>query len=253
MSSSRVLDGMFYKGVVATEADADAVFYQRLFQKRQEADEIHFINAHNKQTLKKVIEPYRSLGIKFALIADADVIRDRIEFLGIIDEIATGEIRKTILDEREKVYRYFQKQEKWTILEQLRENTREYANRAIPLEDAPKETIESALFDFRRTLKKLRDEADELAELKKRGRHSLENDQDILNTFDTLLEHCAALGLFIVPVGELESWLVDYDVPRSSNKTNWIVTALEKLFEVNYDSEKEIWKFIDKLRNYLGS
>ena len=33
LSSSRVLEGMFYKGVVATEADADAVFYQRLFQK----------------------------------------------------------------------------------------------------------------------------------------------------------------------------------------------------------------------------
>lgn len=46
LSSSRVLEGMFYKGVVATEADADAVFYQRLFQKVGAADQIHFVNAH---------------------------------------------------------------------------------------------------------------------------------------------------------------------------------------------------------------
>lgn len=87
LSSSRVLEGMFYKGVVATEADADAVFYQRLFQKIGASDEIHFVNAHNKQTLKKVIQPYQNLGIKFALIADADVIRDKVEFESLIDGI----------------------------------------------------------------------------------------------------------------------------------------------------------------------
>ena len=32
LSSGRVLEGMFYKGVVATEADSDATFYQRMFQ-----------------------------------------------------------------------------------------------------------------------------------------------------------------------------------------------------------------------------
>ena len=46
LSSSRVLEGMFYKGVVATEADADTVFYQRLFQRVNASDEIHFVNAH---------------------------------------------------------------------------------------------------------------------------------------------------------------------------------------------------------------
>lgn len=61
LSSSRVLEGMFYKGVVATEADADTVFYQRLFQKIGSADEVHFVNAHNKQTLKKIIDPYKNL------------------------------------------------------------------------------------------------------------------------------------------------------------------------------------------------
>ena len=43
---------MFYKGVVATEADADAVFYQRLFQKIGASDEIASVDKgiHNKTT-----------------------------------------------------------------------------------------------------------------------------------------------------------------------------------------------------------
>lgn len=251
LSSSRVLEGMFYKGVVATEADADAVFYQRLFQKISASDEIHFVNAHNKQTLKKVIQPYQTLGIKFALIADIDVIRDKVEFQSIIDGIVDGSLKETIMNEREVVYSYFQNQDKHAILKQLKEKTQEFANQNIPSIDDDPQKIASALFDFRKGLKKLREDADELADFKKQGRKALDTDTATQHEFDNLIEHCASLGLFIVPVGELESWLVDYGVARSSNKTKWITKALEKLFEIDYDPKKQIWKFIDALKTYL--
>lgn len=251
LSSSRVLDGMFYKGVVATEADADAVFYQRLFQKIGSSDEIHFVNAHNKQTLKKLIKPYQTLGIKLALIADADIIRDKMEFKNIIDSIATEDIAKLIMDERETVYRYFQKQNKYEILEQLRNKTQNLASQSIPSSKDNQETIASALFDFRKELKKLREDSDELSNLKKHGREAFVNDQTTCETFDNLLNHCTKLGLFIVPVGELESWLIDYGVPRISNKSKWITQALEKIFDIEYKKEKEIWKFMNSLKKYL--
>lgn len=251
LSSSRVLEGMFYKGVVATEADADTVFYQRLFQKRGTSDEIHFVNAHNKQTLKKVVQPYQTLGIKVALVADADVIRDKREFQSIIDVIVEEPKKELIMKEREVVYSYFQKIDKYTILAQLKEKTQEFANQDIPAIDAETQVMDAALFDFRKGLKKLRDDADELKELKKYGRKALDEDAVIQQEFDNLIEHCAEAGLFIVPVGELESWLIDYGVARSSSKTKWITRALEKLFELDYDSEKQIWKFIDSLKMYL--
>jgi energy-coupling factor transporter ATP-binding protein EcfA2 len=251
LSSSRVLEGMFYKGVVATEADADAVFYQRLFQKIGPSDEIHFVNAHNKQTLKKVIQPYQTLGIRFALIADADVIRDKVEFKNIIDGIANEDIAKVIMDEREAVYSYFQKQNKYEILEQLRNKTQKFASQSIPSSEDNPQTIASALFDFRKGLNKLREDSDELSNFKKHGREALKDDKITYEIFNNLLKHCANLGLFIVPVGELESWLVDYDVARSSNKSKWITKALEKLFDIEYNPEKEIWKFMDSLKAYL--
>ena len=251
LSSSRVLEGMFYKGVVATEADADAVFYQRVFQKFDRSNEIHFVNAHNKQTLKKVIYPYKILGIKFALIADADVIRDETEFIDIIKDMANEELQNTILDERKIVYSYFQKKDKYTILSQLKKATLELAEQDIPSADADLKTIDSALYDFRKQLKKLREDSDELSSLKKCGCKALETDPKACQAFNSLVNHCANCGLFIVPVGELESWLVDYGIERSSNKAKWITRALEELRSINLDPEKEIWKFIDRLKSYL--
>ena len=62
---------------------------------------------------------------------------------------------------------------------------------------------------------------------------------------------CAQIGLFIVRVGELESWLVDYGIERTSNKSRWITAALGKIFDLEYDAEKEIWSFVDALRSFL--
>lgn len=69
--------------------------------------------------------------------------------------------------------------------------------------------------------------------------------------FDSMWQACAQIGLFIVRVGELESWLVDYGIERASNKSRWITTALDKIFSLEYDPEKEIWKFVDALRDFL--
>lgn len=251
LSSSRVLEGMFYKGVVATEADADAVFYHRLFQKIGSADEVHFVNAHNKQTLKKIIDPYKKLGIKFAMIADADVIRDKREFTDILQITPDDQVKKQALEEREAIINHFQSQNKYEILCDLQAKTKELAERTTILETADPDDIASALFDFRQNLKKLRDESDELSEFKKNGRAALPD--ALQNNFDTLWSCCANIGLFIVNVGELESWLVDYDLERSSNKSKWISKALNKLFDIEYDENKAIWKFVDALRAFLVS
>lgn len=249
LSSSRVLEGMFYKGVVATEADADAVFYQRLFQKIGASDEIHFVNAHNKQTLKKIINPYQKLGIKFAMIADADVIRDTREFKDILEVSPDKQLTEQILSNREIILAYFRRKSKYALLSELQANTLSFASQQLPDEHAKTEEIEKAYANFRSTLKKLREESDELADLKKRGYAALPSDE--ANAFDRMWQACAQIGLFIVRVGELESWLVDYGIERTSNKSRWITTALGKVFDLEYDAEKEIWSFVDALRSFL--
>ena len=249
LSSSRVLEGMFYKGVVATEGDADTAFYHRLFQKIGASDEIHFVNAHNKQTLKKLIMPYQKLGIKFAMIADADVIRELQEFKDIIEISSDNDLKDKILEKRKVIYEYFQSKDKKEILQDLLDKIKElYDNTVFSENDSP-DTIESIIFDIRKSLKKLRNESDELNELKEKGIDSIPD--ELQAEFDSLVNNCNSIGLFIVPVGELESWLIDYGVERTSNKSKWITQALDKLYDIELDEDKKIWGFVNNLKTYL--
>ena len=117
--------------------------------------------------------------------------------------------------------------------------------------DTSPDELEHILYDFRRALKKLREESDDLAAFKKLGRAALPPELQI--TFDSLWTACASIGIFIVRVGELESWLIDYDIASTSNKSKWISSALNKVFNIEYDENKEVWKFVDELKAFLRS
>jgi hypothetical protein len=64
LSSPRILEAIFYKAAVIVEADSDSVFYQRISRRIRVSDDIHYAHAHNKQTVFKVAEPYKKLGLK---------------------------------------------------------------------------------------------------------------------------------------------------------------------------------------------
>ena len=249
LSSSRVLEGMFYRGVAATEGDADAVFYQRAFQKIYPSDEIHFVNAHNKQTLKKLIEPYKNLGIKFAMIADADILRDEFEFKALLDISDDEVIKQQILNNGRTIRNCFQSKSKSELYRYLVESLR----RLIPNDTQMTESdAQKKLHDLRKELKKLREESDEFYSFKQSGREAIPDDET-RKIFDELCTQCMNIGLFIVPAGELESWLIDYGINRTSNKSKWITDALNELPKINYEPCKKIWKFIDDLYEHFKS
>lgn len=251
LSSSRVLDGLFYKGVVVTEGDADATFYQRAFQMIGAANEIHFINAHNKQTLKKVITPYQKLGIKFALVADADVLREKHDMEEILQITDDAALKERVLKQIENVLDYFKVKSSLDVMLELRKEILLFVSSELMTETLNRKNSNAALFELRKKLKELRDETDDLRDFKRQGRCALDEKHQAY--FDSLWKDCASIGFFIVPVGELESWLVDYGVARKSNKAKWITEALQKLNEIEFDKNKELWKFINKLQEYFVS
>lgn len=252
LSSSRVLEGMFYKGIVATEGDADTGFYQRAFQQKYSSDEIHFVNAHNKQTLKKIVEPYKKLGIKVAMIVDADIIRDSKEFKATLDALDSQTIIDKILKDREIVLKYLKSESTYTRLLNLNNDIKNLVISDKSIGTISDKDANETLANIRNQLKKIREKSDEIYELKQKGEEALTN-AEVKEAFTSLYKNCIQLGLFIVKVGELESWLIDYDVPRTSNKSKWIVDALNKLSKIEYDSSKKIWQFMDDLNMYFTS
>ncbi len=80
LRSTRVLDALFHRGAVICEADSDRAFYQEIndrmiMDKRPAAVDCIFLNAQNKQTVRRIVQPLRQMGIPAAAIVDMDIIR----------------------------------------------------------------------------------------------------------------------------------------------------------------------------------
>jgi hypothetical protein len=81
LRSTDALSGLFHRGVVVGEADADRAFYNEINRRlvaigRGTADTF-FTNAQNWQTIARVVGPLRQLGVPAAAILDLDTLTGR--------------------------------------------------------------------------------------------------------------------------------------------------------------------------------
>lgn len=89
LRSTGVLGALFHDGAVVCEADADRVFYQeineRLLSSRTGgADGCVFLNAQNKQTIRRILRPLREMGIPAVAIVDLDILKGREDFRDLL-------------------------------------------------------------------------------------------------------------------------------------------------------------------------
>jgi ABC-type cobalamin/Fe3+-siderophores transport system ATPase subunit len=82
LRSVGLLSALFYDHVIVGEADADRAFYQELNERLLAANDGRgvphtlFLNAQGKDTIPKIVEPLRRLGIPTAAIVDIDVLKE---------------------------------------------------------------------------------------------------------------------------------------------------------------------------------
>src|SRR5687767_11233720 len=90
LRSTGVLGALFHEGAVVCEADADRVFYaevnERLLAHRAGgADGCVFLNAQNKQTVRRIVRPLREMGLPAAAILDLDLLKGREDFRDLMN------------------------------------------------------------------------------------------------------------------------------------------------------------------------
>ena len=207
LRSAGVLEALFYSGAVVCEADRDRVFYNEINHRLQAAElpNIHdsiFLNAQNKQTIRRIVGPLREMGIPAAAIVDIDIIkgndlRDLLKACyvpgGIIHSI--GQLRGDV----------------------------------------------EANFN---TKKK---------DMKEGGISLLEEDE--LESCQSLINQLAEYGIFVVPKGEVESWLGYLDIKAS--KANWLPEVFDRMKADPADSkyvkpqDKDVWKFIESVAGWV--
>ena len=257
LSSSRVLDSLFYQGAVISEGDSDRTFYEKIARKYFPSDEVHYTHAHNKQTINKLIKPYVKANIRFAAILDFDILRFIDDLKNLIEATSqTGilqrvtELQKLIQEEVNSItladkYR--------VVISNLQELIKdEIAGKLIDDFGARKdEESESRIVKMKSRVTEIFSESDKWSLVKKKGRDGLSERSK--KYFDELNSLCRSIGIYIVPCGSLESWLEYHDVPSTkSNKAKWISKGLEWL-ETNSPNDFPAKDFIKQIHYDLTS
>jgi len=211
LRSTGVLSALFYQGAVICEADRDRAFYEeinrRLRSVGQDADDVLFTNAQNKQTIGRIIRPLRTMGIPAAAIVDLDILKEG----DLAALMRAANVQEPLI-------------QAWSTLKK-------------PILDEYK-------------AKNL--------DLKECGLAGL--DETTRSVAKNLLANLEGYGIFVVPVGEVERWLINLGI--QSHKQGWLVAMFERMGanpeDIDYvhadkEDKAEVWAFIGRVANWIAN
>lgn len=249
LSAAGVLNGLFYSKIIVTEADADSRFYQSLSSKANLGLDTHFVNADNKQTVPKVLAPYKQVGVRCAGIVDIDVLNDAEEFN---KQLKAAGITGDKLEEAQKARQKIDEEVRTvpaatrltTALNQI-SAVKIAADKALA--ESP-QGHEKAIEQFQRELDRIKADASKWQAVKKDGVTALKATRP---EFERLYQICSAAGLFINPCGELEASLSELGLKWQADKRDWIERALQLIPNLQPNLSIQPWKFISEVHAYL--
>lgn len=222
LKSTNVLKAIFYQKVIITESDSDRAFYEeinsRLLEYKPEwgIKDCLFINAQNKQTTGVIVKTLREIGVNAIAIVDLDFIKD-----------GKGEFADKYLSPANiPKHSHSGLQSNRTVLKEAFEEYQSKSGSKKP-EFMKKEGIEI-----------FRDSIPDLYQMS----------TDFIDTLNSY-------GLFPVPIGELESWLRDFDIP--GHGSNWLTAIFEKMGDdpksknFTKPTEDDVWRFMSTIKQWF--
>lgn len=245
LSSSRIIDGLFYESVVIVESDGDVVLYRRIMNDLDASGGVYFINSYAKQNSQKLAAPFKAMEIPCAVIVDFDALRVRAELSAMAQGMG---VSKKALTEHHAAF-ICEVEGSDDALARLSKVQGDLTVMLASIDtSATQAQAAQSLIDLRRTASKLRENASIWSDLKKQGISKLSSVAlDRFKKIDAILRR---KGIFVVPVGEREAWFED--VPYSKNKSGWTIDALLYLGNNTLPPRAPLRIFIGSIWKYLS-
>lgn len=231
LSNFSILESLFYKGVILCEGDTDCIFYRSLLNKvRDNNEDILFINTNGVGVMKKIIPLIKESNIPFILILDFDTLLNNDPLKNIV-HLITSQSTELISDSRNLLQNIYGKSEDELKIETL--------NKVNVLASSPDA--------HQLTFSQLKKNIENISKISRYG----DTKRNGINSFDSntrelaedLINKLIKIGIFVVPVGELESWMN----LGTSDKNEWIQAALSK--DYDKDIPCNLKDFINNLNN----
>lgn len=241
LQSSGAIDGIFHKGVIVCEADADCRFYETLLRQKEinkelsKPSDLYFIHGGGKGEISTLAKSYSSLKVSCTAIADFDLLRNRSEFKKLF-EILGGKFIDI-----EKIYK--SSIDGLNDLKQIKE-IKDFA-KEIRLTIDNIETENKISNASKKTISNLLSESSDWSVAKKFGIRKLKGGK--YKDCEELLNKCKSVGLFIIPFGELESWWN----AGPADKNEWVLEALKEI-GINRKTFNDADKFLDEICRHFA-
>jgi len=201
---SGVFEGIFYQHVVICESDADCLFYSSILNSSavsgEQRPDVLFVHASGMHRLAKLAETLRELDVPVSVISDIDLLNEETPFKTLFSKL--GGDWATI-------------GAKWSAIKTSVEARRPplNADQVVKLiNDALNGVGGTAPFgkDKEREIKAIFKTLSPWDDVKRAGRAALPGGQTT-QQFDDVAIECAKVGLWLVPVGELEGFCRSID------------------------------------------
>jgi hypothetical protein len=235
LSSQPVLDSLFQKGVAVCEGDPDRAIYQTAahrYVKKDGGEDVLFIHANGKEALKNPVEMLRNAGTPVCAIVDLDILNSEQILRDLLSLFTTEPLITEIVTLRAKIAAIVEAAPDAELIATLQASVDEW--RKEPYTD---------LREARKRLRGITDKASKWKTVKTSGiEHFSEPDRKEVQDF---IAKCAAVGLFVVSKGELESW-----IPLDASKgKEWNRKALQELHDGKCPDDLK--KFVQDIVKFL--
>jgi hypothetical protein len=199
MKYSNVLSGIFYQRVVIAESDSDCLFYSAILDLPSVhgslQPDVLFIHASGKHRMAGLTKALRAFDVSVDIIADIDVLRESESFKQIV--VALGGDWESINAHATPLRSAIEQHKPWLNSAEVKKGVSEVVATAPEAGEFPRKLRGEIDAIFRK--------ASPWDAVKDAGEAAIPSGQPTLH-YNELRRLCQAVGLWVVPVGELEGF-----------------------------------------------
>lgn len=238
LRSTGVLGALFHQAAIVCEGDSDAAFYQEIAERIRLQDnersgnkpalrsipairDCVFVNSHGKGTLARLMGALRSVGIPTAAIIDLDAVNTTGTSGDLLKEAGVGASLSSSIG---------------NLAGNIRKDFQALATIALGSSATDAEKLKKKTVEF----------------MKKGGiKHLADAERRSLESYLGMMQDH---GIFVVPGGELESWLPTLSTGIA--KKHWLAEMFKKMgtpdddFYVEPEND-DVWQFIRDIGEWL--
>ena len=226
MKYSSVISGVFHERVIICESDADCMFYSSMLDltevRGQVQPDVLFVHGSGKDRMSALAKTLVALGVPVDVVVDIDIVRDISVFKSTIESL--GQDSAHVLRLAKAVKTAIEQHRPWLNAREIKREMLGILDETPESEEFPRNQRSKILALFRK--------ASPWDVVKNSGESAVPSG-DPSRRFQELLVFCKEMGLWIVPVGELEGFCKSV----GGHGPSWVQRVIE---ERNLGSDPEL-------------